>query len=180
MRKQYTKVLQKYVDKGADQYMSATFALVDIDQNGIPELMIQKEGAITGKMLYYTCKKSNHKLVKLKGPSTRDNYPCFGSLFQLPSRKSYAFYRGGPAYDDENGNGIMPYQIMEYKIKKNKIVCVNSVIKNVYSNQNKAEYSGKYSGKKKVTKANYDSISNAFRNEIKFKNVSRKNIAKIR
>ena len=88
VRKQYTKVLQKYVDKGADQYMSATLALGDLDHNGSPELMIQKEGAITGKMLYYTCKKSNHKLVKLKGPSTRDNYPCFGSIFQLPSRKS--------------------------------------------------------------------------------------------
>lgn len=180
VKKQYTKVLQKYVNKGADQFMTPTFALVDIDRNGIPELMIQKEGIITGKMLYYTCKKSNQKLVKLKGPSTKDNYPCFGGLSQLPSRKSYAFSRSGPACNDEKGNGVMPHCIMEYKIKKNRIVCINSVWKKEYLNQNKAEYSGTYCGKKKVTKANYDRISNAFRNEIEFKNISRKNIAKLR
>ena len=58
VKKQYTKVLQKYVGKGNDEYSIPKFALVDIDRNGIPELMIQKDGQITGEMLYYTCKKS--------------------------------------------------------------------------------------------------------------------------
>ena len=65
-KKQYTKVLQKYVGKGNDEYSIPKFALVDIDRNGIPDLMIQKDGQITGEMLYYTCKKSNKKLVKIK------------------------------------------------------------------------------------------------------------------
>ena len=116
VKKQYTKVLQKYVGKGNDEYSIPKFALVDIDRNGIPELMIQKDGQITGEMLYYTCKKSNKKLVKIKGPSSKDNYPCFGGLSRMPSRKSYAFYRGGPGYTDDNGNNIMPHLYAEYKL----------------------------------------------------------------
>ena len=179
VKKQYTKVLQKYVGKGNDEYSIPKFALVDIDQNGIPELMIQKDGQITGEMLYYTCKKSNKKLVKIKGPSSKDNYPCFGGLSRMPSRKSYAFYRGGPGYTDDNGNGIMPYLYAEYKIKKNRIVCVSLVNKKEYMDKNKVEYSGTYLGKKKVTKADYNRIEKACRGEIKFKNITNKNIAKI-
>lgn len=180
VKRQYTKVLQKYVGKGNDEYSIPKFALVDIDQNGIPELMIQKDGQITGEMLYYTCKKSNKKLVKIKGPSSKDNYPCFGGLSRMPSRKSYAFYRGGPGYTDDNGNNIMPHLYAEYKIKKNRIVCVSLVNKKEYMDKNKVEYSGTYLGKKKVTKADYNRIEKACRGEIKFKNITNKNIAKMK
>ena len=35
VKKQYTKVLQKYVGKGNDEYSIPKFALVDIDRNGM-------------------------------------------------------------------------------------------------------------------------------------------------
>ena len=42
------------------------------------------------------------------------------------------------------------------------------------------EYSGTYLGKKKVTKADYNRIEKACRGEIKFKNITNKNIAKMK
>ena len=98
----------------------------------------------------------------------------------MPSRKSYAFYRGGPGYTDDNGNNIMPHLYAEYKIKKNRIVCVSLVNKKEYMDKNKAEYSGTYLGKKKVTKADYNRIEKACRGEIKFKYITNKNISKMR
>ncbi len=53
----------------------------------------------------------------------------------------------------------MPYLYAEYKIKKNRIVCVSLVNKKKeYMDKNKVEYSGTYLGKKKVTKADYNRI----------------------
>lgn len=98
----------------------------------------------------------------------------------MPSRKSYAFCRGGPGYTDDNGNGIMPYLYAEYKIKKNRIVCVSFVNKKEYMDKNKVEYSGTYLGKKKVTKADYNRIEKACRGEIKFKYITNKNISKMK
>ena len=46
--------------------------------------------------------------------------------------------------------------------------------------KNKVEYSGTYLGKKKVTKADYNRIEKACRGEIKFKNITNKNIAKMK
>lgn len=169
VEKQYTKILKKYIAKDPDDFEAAKFAIVDIDKNGTPELIIQKEGRIPGKVLYYSCK--NGKAIKLKAPKRDDDFPCYGTLDYLSSRKSFAFYRGGPAYDDENGNSIMPHTIMEYKVKGKKIVCVSSVWKNEYLNKKGAKYGGKIAGKKVTHKA-YNTLYRALGKTIEFETVT--------
>ena len=66
----------------------------------------------------------NGKAVKIKTPKS-DSYPVFGTLYEMPSRGTYVFYRGGPGFDGENGTLVMPYMYYEYKLSKGKIKLVN-------------------------------------------------------
>ena len=107
--KAYAKILHK------KKYSNYYFFVCDMNGDKIPELILaSEEGTPLAIEEYYTYSKG--KAVKLKGPSEKDGYQTWGTLYTMPSRKSYAFYRGGPA----NVNG-MPYSITEYKIKNNKI-----------------------------------------------------------
>ena len=103
--KAYAKILHK------KKYSNYYFFVCDMNGDKIPELILaDEEGTPLAIKEYYTYSKG--KAVKLKAPSGEDGYLTWGTLYTMPSRKSYAFYRGGPA----NVNG-MPYSITEYKIK---------------------------------------------------------------
>ncbi len=134
----YAEILAKNQFNNDDENIDGChFAVADLDNNGTPELIVRKNGHILGDTVYYTYR--DGKAVEIKGSSGDEAYPVYGNLYLLPDRNSYAFYRHGPASSDENGNGIMPNLIIEYKIKNDKIIC-NSVLnhdeylngKNVY------------------------------------------------
>ena len=138
------------------KYSNYYFFVCDLNGDKIPELLLADEDlTLFGIKEYYTYSKG--KAVKLKGPSDKDEYPGWGTLYTMPSRKSYAFYRGGPAHDN-----VMPYSIIEYKIKNNQIKIANYASKLVYDN-GKTKY---YYNSKKCTAAKYKKLKNAFRTKI--------------
>lgn len=103
--------------KGKDYH----FSICDLNGDQIPEMILYRESIIWGIIGYYCY--ANGKAVKVKGPSGDESYPCWGTLFEMPKRKSFAFFRGGPAVED-----FMPYTILEYKIIKSRIRLVNTVV----------------------------------------------------
>lgn len=148
--KAYAKILHK------KKYSNYYFFVCDMNGDKIPELILaSEEGTPLAIEEYYTYSKG--KAVKLKGPSEKDGYQTWGTLYTMPSRKSYAFYRGGPA----NVNG-MPYSITEYKIKNNKIKMVNYAFKLVPDNGKTKYY---YNGKK-CTAIKYKKLENAFKTAV--------------
>ena len=116
---------EKYKNDGTDDSMEQThFAISDLDADDIPELIVSEDFNILSINEYYTYE--NGAITKIKGPL--DGYPAWGSLYLQPSHKTYVYFRGGPAYEDEDdGNGYMPYTLAEYKVKNNQIILINSV-----------------------------------------------------
>lgn len=148
--KAYTKILHK------KKYSNYYFFICDLNGDKIPELILaDEEGTPLAIKEYYTYSKG--KAVKLKAPSGKDEYPNWGTLYTMPSRKSYAFHRGGPP--SESG---MSYSIIEYKIKNNQIKIANYALKIVPDNGKTKYY---YNGKKcKAIK--YKKLENAFRTAV--------------
>ena len=165
--KEYAKILlqNENLNEEEDNQMPY-FALCDINADGIKEMILSKGEHILSEKKYYTYK--NGSVVEVKGPSGDDLYPAYGSLYLVPSRESYVFYRGGPAYDSEEGYGVMPYTIMEYKLVDKKIKLINNFYCGEYLSGEKAgtrEYS--LNGKP-CTAEEYQSIYESFGDEIKF------------
>lgn len=102
------------------------FSICDLNGDHIPEMILYNEASIWGIIGYYSY--SNGKTVKIKGIS----YPFFGMLYELPIRKSFAFYRGGPAVKN-----YMPYTLVEYKIRHNKIKGIHEFSMDEYTNGKK-------------------------------------------
>ena len=82
----------------------------------------------------------------------------------MPSRKTYAFFRGGPAYDDEKGHSITPHIIMEYKIVGRKIKLVNTLSWYDY-HKRKDKY---YINGKPGTAKKYKAVSKSFGKTVTF------------
>lgn len=114
---------EQYQNKdGEDNIMGIHFAISDLNADGIPELLISSDNNMLSLNEYYTYE--NGTIVKIAGPE----YPQYGSLYALPHRSSYAFFRGGPAWtDEEDGHGYMPYLLVEYTLdlKNHQITTLN-------------------------------------------------------
>ena len=162
----YASVLKKkkYINEQGDS-SKPSFALADLNGDGISELIISSTDEFMSSKDYFMYKNGN--AVKVKTPKY-DFYPAFGTLYEMPSRHTYAYFRGGPACDDENGRGIMPYMICEYKLANGKIKLVNQYEKiemtnRKYKNQDSFSLNGK-----KTSKNVYESVNSALENEIIF------------
>lgn len=119
------------------------FSVCDLNGDRIPEMILYNADSIWGIMGCYGY--ANGKIKKIKGSI---NIPCFGQLYELPNRKSFAFFRGGPAVED-----FMPYAILEHKIKNNKIKLVHTINRREYtSGKNKCYYDRKAFGIKQYKK----------------------------
>ena len=95
-----------------------TFALHDLNNDGIPELIIDSDGLIVSDNLYFTY--DGNKVVELD--ASKLYFPVWGSLLTSSKTGSFCFYRGGPADTDEKGRDIMPHVYIEYMIKGDRIV----------------------------------------------------------
>lgn len=140
------------------------FAICDINTDGVLDLVLSEGKHILEPKRYYTYEKG--QVVKVEEPD--DSYPVFGSLYLLPSRGTYAFYRGGPASEDDNGNGYMPYMILEYKLKDRAIKLVNCVQMYEYQSGSKAGENEYYWNEEPCTAEEYQSVYNNFGKEIEF------------
>ena len=109
----YAAILKKkkYKNDGGDTN-KPSFALADLNGDGVSELIISSTDDFLSKKDYFMYK--NGKAVKINTPKS-DFYPVFGTLYEMPSRGTYVFYRGGPGFDGENGTLVMPYMYYEYK-----------------------------------------------------------------
>ena len=94
-----------------------TFALQDLNADGIPELIIDPDGLIVSENLYYTYE--NGKAVELD--ASKMDIPVWGSLLVSSGSGTFCFYRGGPAADDDNGRFMMPHMYIVYSINKGRI-----------------------------------------------------------
>lgn len=145
--KAYAKILHK------KKYSKYYFFVCDMNGDKIPELILADDwGTPLAIRAYYAY--SRGKAVKLKGPSGDEKYPVWGTLYTMPSRGTYAFYRGGPA--DEEG---MPYSIIEYKIRNKKIRVANYAFKEVLTN-GKTKY---YFNGRKCSASQYKKVKKAFK-----------------
>ena len=141
--KAYRKILKKKKNLNEKKDMELPyFSICDMNADGVPELIVSYGENVIYPKKYYTYK--NGKAVALKGPKDEDNYPCYGSLVLMPSKRTYAFFRGGPAYDDEKGNGITPHILMVYKVAGHKIKLLNTFAWDEYADgRNKFRKNGK-------------------------------------
>ena len=142
----YSKILKK--KKYAKETM---FAVHDLNSDGTPELLIYTDYNFFG-MVIYTYK--NGKVKKLNTPE----YPVYGSLYSSKSRKSFMFYRGGPA--DDAG---MPFTMIEYKFKSGKIVEKNS-----FYGYSSGSAEGYYMNGEEISKSKFQSIKKKFNKEVMF------------
>ncbi|MDE6852627.1 MAG: hypothetical protein K2J67_09105 [Lachnospiraceae bacterium] len=102
-------------EENEDTIMETHFAISDLNTDGIPELLICGSSNILYLGEYYTYE--NGAVTKIEGPGEEEGYPQYGSLYTLPYRNTYVFFRGGPAWEEEeDGNGYMPYILVEYSL----------------------------------------------------------------
>lgn len=125
----YARILnQKKYQNQKKEGVNYHFSICDLNGDHIPEMILSSEPIIWGIIGYYSY--VNGKVVKIKPCS----YPVWGTLYEIPSRKSFALFRGGPAIDD-----VMPYTIWEYKIIKRKIKWRHTISMDEYMD-GKTEY----------------------------------------
>lgn len=170
----YSKILlQEYNLNEKEDDLKTHFSICDFNADGIQDLILSKEEHILSEKQYYTFE--NGKVIEIEGPSGNEAYPVYGDLYSLPSRGTYAFYRGGPASDDNNGNGYMPHTIMEYKLENHKIKLINDLYWAEYQFGDKAGLNEYYLNGTQCTAEDYQNIYNSFSNRIEFYANSEKN-----
>ncbi|MDE6566783.1 MAG: hypothetical protein K2K70_03495 [Lachnospiraceae bacterium] len=121
-----------------DIIMGTHFAISDLNADGIPELLISSDSNVLSLHEFYTYEYDKSEVMKIEIPDDVELCPAFGFLYPLPSRNSFAYFRGGPAYDEKDGNGYMPYTLIEYKIENCQISMVNDVFWQICSSGPKA------------------------------------------
>lgn len=170
----YSKILlQEYNLNEEEDDLKTHFSICDFNADGIQDLILSKEEHILSEKQYYTFE--NGKVIEIEGPSGNEAYPVYGDLYSLPSRGTYAFYRGGPASDDNNGNGYMPHTIMEYKLENQKIKLINDLYWVEYQFGDKAGLNEYYLNGTQCTAEDYQNIYNSFSDRIEFYANSEKN-----
>ena len=104
-------------ETGTERYGLGSFSIADLNSDGIPELIYDENGTPVSGDDFYTY--SNGKTVKLD--SSGMDIERYGSFMVSAERKTFCFFRGGPATDEG-----MPYDYIEYEIKGSAIVVKNS------------------------------------------------------
>ena len=162
----YAAILKKkkYKNDGGDTN-KPSFALTDLNGDGVSELIISSTDDFLSKKDYFMYK--NGKAVKIKTPKS-DFYPLFGTLYEMPSRGTYAFYRGGPGFDGENGTLVMPYIYYEYKLSKGKIKLVNEFEKREITDRKNRKTNKITKNGKKCSEREFNNVQNSLENEIVF------------
>lgn len=162
----YAAILKKkkYKNDGGDTN-KPSFALTDLNGDGVSELIISSTDDFLSKKDYFMYK--NGKAVKIKTPKS-DFYPLFGTLYEMPSRGTYAFYRGGPGFDGENGTLVMPYIYYEYKLSKGKIKLVNEFEKREITDRKNRKTNKITKNGKECSEREFNNVQNSLENEIVF------------
>ena len=166
VRSAYASVLKKkkYLNNQGDS-SKPSFALADLNGDGVSELIISSTDDFLSKKDYFMYK--NGKAVKIKTPKS-DFYPVFGALYEMPSRGTYVFYRGGPGFDGENGTLVMPYMYYEYKLSKGKIKLVNEFEKREITDRKNRKTNKITKNGKKCSGREFNNVQNSLENEIVF------------
>lgn len=111
------------------------FALGDLNEDLIPELMISSTGMCLDIVHYYTYQDGQAVEVKML-PGT-EGYNNYGDLYFMPGRGTYAYYYQAPAFVTGGSSGIViPRIIQEYKLIGNKISLVNTASWDEYESRN--------------------------------------------
>lgn len=117
-------LMQKKYNNIKDDIMETThFAISDLDSNGIPELLIGAGPKSIDKFYTY----ENEAIRDIEIADDADLFPAAGGLYRLPSRNSFAYFRGGPGYTDPEHpeNSYMPYTLIEHSIENHQIHMMN-------------------------------------------------------
>lgn len=111
------------------------FALGDLNEDLIPELMISSTDKCLDIVHYYTYQDGQAVEVKML-PGT-EGYNNYGDLYSMPGRGTYAYYYRAPAFNTGGRSGIViPRIIQEYKLIGNKISLVNTASWDEYESRN--------------------------------------------
>lgn len=155
---------------------STHFTIVDLNADGIPELILGTKGSdVRDASAYYTYK--DGKAVKIKRPL--ELFPVYGALYSMPSRGTFAFRRGGPGFDDGEGSGGMPYLVREYKLENRKIKLVNEAYWIKYERGIKAGENDYQLNGKKCTEEEFQEIYKSIGSVIELVPNSTKNRKKL-
>lgn len=120
----YTDILSK------GEYSEYYFALGDLNEDLIPELMISSTDKCLDIVRYYTYQ--DDEAVEVEGMSEGEGYNNYGDLYSMPGRGTYAYYYRAPAFDTGYSGIVIPRIIQEYKLVNNKISLVNTAEWNEY------------------------------------------------
>lgn len=106
-----------------DEIMGTHFAISDLNADGTPELLVSVGNNIRSLCEIYTYERKNGVAAKIEIPDNVDFCPVAGSLYPLPSRNSFAYFRGGPAYSEPEhpDDSYMPYTLIEYSIENYQV-----------------------------------------------------------
>lgn len=112
---------ENYQNEDAD-CMKTHFAISDLNADGTPELLVSVGNNIRSLEIY-TYEHKNGVAAKIEIPDNVDFCPAAGSLYPLPSRNSFAYFRGGPAYSEPEhpDDSYMPYTLIEYSIENYQV-----------------------------------------------------------
>lgn len=101
------------------------FALGDLNEDLIPELMISSTDKCLDIVHYYTYQ--DGQAVEVQGMSEAEGYNNYGDLYSMPGRGTYAYYYQAPAFDTGGSGIVIPRVIQEYKLVNNKISLVKTL-----------------------------------------------------
>ncbi|MCR5421203.1 MAG: hypothetical protein K6E98_09360 [Lachnospiraceae bacterium] len=138
-----------------------SFALEDLNADGIMELMIDPDGMIVSENLYFTYR--DGKAIELD--ASKLDIPVYGSLLTSSKSGTFCFYRGGPACEDEEGKEIMPHMYIEYSIINDKIYEGDSYLGINYIDDDSWDYD---KNGKSCTSDNYNNFVRSMDKEIVF------------
>lgn len=96
---------------------NGSFALHDLNADGIPELIIDPDGMFVSENLYYTY--DGGKAVSID--ASQMDIPVYGTFLTSSKSGTFCFYRGGPATFDEDDRDFMPRMYIEYTLTKGKV-----------------------------------------------------------